>query len=217
MAGPAGQQAVALRAGADLLVFYRCSFESYQDTLYALSGRQLYRECRIYGTVDFIFGNAIAVFQSCELVARLPLAEQTNTVTAQGRKVLADVSGFSFQNCNIHADDSLGSAVASGTTSVHTYLGRPWKAYSRVVFMNSQISSVVDPAGWAPWNSSYPFIDTLYYGEFQNYGPGANTSSRVSWPGVHPSLTPEEAAQFSFDNFIAGSTWVSPDEAGFSS
>ncbi|KAJ6722728.1 PECTINESTERASE [Salix koriyanagi] len=71
-AGAKNHQAVALRSGSDLSVFYKCSFEGYQDTLYVHSQRQFYRECDIYGTVDFIFGNAAVVFQNCNIYARNP-------------------------------------------------------------------------------------------------------------------------------------------------
>ncbi|KAJ6761198.1 PECTINESTERASE [Salix purpurea] len=84
-AGPQNHQAVALRSGSDLSVFYRCGFEGYQDTLYVHSQRQFYRECYIYGTVDFIFGNAAVVLQNCMIYARRPMAQQKNVVTAQGR------------------------------------------------------------------------------------------------------------------------------------
>ena len=203
-AGPSGHQAVAVRAAADFLVFYRCSFEGYQDTLYALSSRQFYRECRISGTVDFIFGNAIAVFQNCVLLARLPLQGQQNTYTAQGRTLSSDISGYVFQGCTVTADSSLQNAAYA----VSTYLGRPWKAYSRVVFMQSELQGLVDPAGWLPWNASNPFIDTLYYGEYDNTGGGAGTSGRVKWKGVHPALTTSEATDFTVADFIAGDTWI---------
>ncbi|THG21037.1 hypothetical protein TEA_020522 [Camellia sinensis var. sinensis] len=81
-AGPQNHQAVALRSGSDLSVFYRCGFEGYQDTLYVHSQRQFYRECNIYGTVDFIFGNAAVVLQNCKIYARKPMSGQQNTVTA---------------------------------------------------------------------------------------------------------------------------------------
>ncbi|BAF17224.1 Os05g0361500 [Oryza sativa Japonica Group] len=71
-AGPSKHQAVALRSGADLSAFYGCSFEAYQDTLYAHSLRQFYRRCDVYGTVDYVFGNAAVVFQSCAFLSRLP-------------------------------------------------------------------------------------------------------------------------------------------------
>ncbi|KAI5058674.1 hypothetical protein GOP47_0026844 [Adiantum capillus-veneris] len=210
-AGPAGHQAVALRAGADFLVFFRCSFEGYQDTLYALSSRQFYRECKIMGTVDFIFGNAIAIFQNCEIVARLPMQGQLNTLTAQGRKLSADVSGYSFQNCTIYGEANLLNA----SFNVRTYLGRPWKAYSRVVFLQSQMDALVAPEGWVPWNDSNPYIDTVYYGEFGNRGPGAATQQRVLWKGVKPNMSEEEATQFNVQNFIAGETWLSSFEVEY--
>ncbi|KAL0429480.1 UNVERIFIED_CONTAM: putative pectinesterase/pectinesterase inhibitor 25 [Sesamum radiatum] len=82
-AGPEKHQAVAVRNNADLSTFYRCSFEGYQDTLYIHSLRQFYRECDIYGTVDFIFGNAAAVFQNCNLFARKPMPNQKVAFTAK--------------------------------------------------------------------------------------------------------------------------------------
>lgn len=84
-AGPQNNQAVAMRSGSDLSVFYRCGFEGYQDTLYVHSQRQFYKECYIYGTVDFIFGNAAVVLQNCMIMARRAMLGQQNVVTAQGR------------------------------------------------------------------------------------------------------------------------------------
>eukprot|EP00249_Psilotum_nudum_P025412 c29838_g1_i1 orf=314-2128(+) len=210
-AGPIGHQAVAFRAGADLVVMDTCNFEGYQDTLYALSSRQFYRNCKIYGTVDFIFGNAAAVFQNCELLARQPFHGQQNTYTAQGRKVEADPTGFSFQNCTVTAADDLQTS----NYTVWTYLGRPWKAYSRTVFLRSYLDSVVNPAGWLSWNSSHPYEDTLYYGEFQNKGPGAATSGRVNWTGIHLDMSSEDADQFSVEDFILGTSWLPQANVNF--
>ena len=66
-AGPAQKQAVALRSNSNKSVVYRCSIEGYEDTLYAENGRQMYIESNISGTVDFVFGNAKAVFHKCRL------------------------------------------------------------------------------------------------------------------------------------------------------
>ncbi|XP_077237255.1 pectinesterase 2-like [Tasmannia lanceolata] len=72
-AGPANGQAVALMFEANHSVFYKCSFKGYQDTLYVKGGYQFYRECDIYGTIDFIFGGAAVVFQRCNINVRTPL------------------------------------------------------------------------------------------------------------------------------------------------
>jgi pectinesterase len=62
-AGPAAHQAVALRVDLDRSAFFRVAVEGHQDTLYAHSLRQFYRDCRVSGTgtVDFVFGNGVAV------------------------------------------------------------------------------------------------------------------------------------------------------------
>ncbi|GAB4836186.1 hypothetical protein Ancab_001100 [Ancistrocladus abbreviatus] len=201
-AGPEKHQAVAVRNNADLSTFYRCSFEGYQDTLYAHSMRQFYRECNIYGTVDFIFGNSASVFQSCNLYARKPLTNQKNAFTAQGRTDPNQNTGISIHNCTIQAAPDL----EMDTNSTLNYLGRPWKEYSRTVFMQSYIGSLIDPIGWLAWNGTVG-LDTIFYGEFENYGPGANTSRRVQWPG-HVLMNATEALNFTVYNLTMGDTWL---------
>lgn len=63
----------------------QCGFEGYQDTLNIHSQRQFYKECYIYGTVEFIFRNAAFVLQNFMIYARRSMDQQTNVVTAQGR------------------------------------------------------------------------------------------------------------------------------------
>lgn len=88
-----------------------------------------------------------------------------------------------------------------------TYLGRPWKEYSRVVVILSYIGQHVDPAGWLEWNGKFA-LSTLYYGEYMNYGPGAGVEERVKWPGFRVITLPEEADQFTVKKFISGSSWL---------
>ncbi|XP_045822897.1 probable pectinesterase/pectinesterase inhibitor 25 [Trifolium pratense] len=203
-AGPEKHQAVAVRNNADLSTFYRCSFEGYQDTLYVHSLRQFYRDCKIYGTVDFIFGNAAVVFQNCNIYARKPMQNQKNAVTAQGRTDPNQNTGISIQNCTIDAAPDL----ANDLNSTSSYLGRPWKIYSRTVYMQSYIGDFVDPSGWLEWNGTLG-LDTIFYGEYDNYGPGSKIDNRVQWPGYF-LLNDTQAWNFTVLNFTLGNTWL-PD------
>ncbi|KAJ4824338.1 hypothetical protein Tsubulata_004301 [Turnera subulata] len=201
-AGPQNHQAVALRSGSDLSVFYQCSFEGYQDTLYVHSQRQFYRECDIYGTVDFIFGNAAVVLQNCNIYARNP-PNKTNTLTAQGRTDPNQNTGISIHNCRVTAASDLKPVQGS----VKTYLGRPWQKYSRTVFMQTYLDSLINPAGWMPWSGNFA-LSTLYYGEYMNTGPGSSTANRVNWKGYHVITSATEASKFTVANFIAGGSWL---------
>ena len=202
-AGPEEGQAVALRSNSDSSIFYRCGIRGYQDTLYPHHNRQFYRECRISGTVDFIFGDALVVFQKCEILPRQALPGQSNTITAQGRKEANSSTGFSFHLCNISGD----SELISSANPTPTFLGRPWKTYSRTVFMETFMSNIINPEGWLRWTSS--FESTLFYGEYKNTGPGASTDKRVNWPGVH-SLDSSQAQLYTVSQFIKGNSWLPP-------
>ncbi|XP_057461989.1 probable pectinesterase/pectinesterase inhibitor 7 [Actinidia eriantha] len=201
-AGAIKHQAVAVRNGADFSTFYSCSFEAYQDTLYVHSLRQFYRECDIYGTVDFIFGNAAAMFQNCNMYPRLPLMGQFNAVTAQGRTDPNQNTGISIHNCTIKAADDL----ASGNFTVQTYLGRPWKLYSRTIYMQSFMDSSINPLGWHEWDGDFA-LNTSFYAEFNNRGPGSDTSGRVTWSGYH-IMNATDAANFTVTNFLVGDDWL---------
>ncbi|XP_019149805.1 PREDICTED: probable pectinesterase/pectinesterase inhibitor 17 [Ipomoea nil] len=202
-AGPENHQAVALRSGADLSVFYKCGFEGYQDTLYAHSQRQFYKDCYIYGTVDFIFGNAAVVFQNCMIYARKPMDKQKITITAQGRTDPNQNTGISIHNSRVMAAADLKPVLSS----FKTFLGRPWKEYSRTVFLQTYMESVVDPAGWLEWDGQFA-LKTLFYGEYKNSGPGSSTGQRVRWGGYRVISSASEAARFSVENFIAGRSWL---------
>lgn len=202
-AGPLGEQAVALRSTSDHSIFYRCEIFGYQDSLYAHSQRQFYRECEIRGTVDFIFGFAAAVFQNCTILVKKGLPKQKNAITAHGGKYKLDSFGFSLQFCNISADFDLLPFVKSTST----YLGRPWKDYSTTIVIQSYISNVVNEKGWLEWNGPL-YLDTLYYAEYNNYGEGAGTQNRVKWSGYHILNDSSQAINFTVANLITGNEWL---------
>ncbi|XP_021720377.1 pectinesterase-like [Chenopodium quinoa] len=210
-AGPSKHQAVALRVGADLAAFYQCDILAYQDTLYVHKSRQFYVKCLIAGTVDFIFGNAAVVFQDCDIHARKPNPNQKNMITAQSRTDPNQNTGIVIQKCRIGATSDLQATK----NSFPTYLGRPWKEYSRTIIMQSSISDVVHPAGWHEWEGEFA-LQTLHYGEYKNSGPGADTSKRVQWRGVRELTDVAEAQQYTPGNFIAGGSWLASTSFPFS-
>ncbi|GLT85643.1 hypothetical protein SLE2022_038290 [Rubroshorea leprosula] len=202
-AGPSKHQAVALRVGSDLSAFFRCDMLAYQDTLYVHSLRQFYIQCFIAGTVDFIFGNAAAVFQNCDIHARRPNSGQKNMVTAQGRDDPNQNTGIVIQKCRIEATSELEAVKGS----VETYLGRPWREYSRTIIMQSNISDVIHEKGWLEWSGNFG-LQTLFYAEYQNSGPGAGILRRVNWGGFKVISSTTEAQAFTAGSFIAGASWL---------
>ncbi|KAH7574495.1 hypothetical protein JRO89_XS03G0303100 [Xanthoceras sorbifolium] len=201
-AGPEKHQAVAIRVNADLTAMFRCSIYGFQDTLYVHSFRQFYRECDIYGTIDYIFGNAAVVFQASNIVSRMPMPGQFTVITAQSRDTPDEDTGISIQNCSILATDDLHT----NSSSFKNYLGRPWREYSRTVFLESYIDHFIDPTGWTEWSGDQG-LDTLYYGEYNNYGPGSGTENRVTWPG-YQVMDYDAAYNFTVSEFITGEEWL---------
>jgi pectinesterase len=183
-AGPVGQ-AIALYVDADKAVFRNCRFIGNQDTLYAAgeSARQLFVDCYIEGTIDFIFGPSTAVFQHCTIRAKSN-SYITAANTTQGKKF-----GFVFIDCSVIAD--------SGVSKV--YLGRPWRAYSRTAFLHCELPRQIAPEGWHNWDNPENEKTSLY-AEYKNHGNGADSSHRVKWAR---QLSDAEAKEYTTENIFS--------------
>ncbi|GAB2283195.1 Probable pectinesterase/pectinesterase inhibitor 51 [Dionaea muscipula] len=207
-AGPDAHQAVVFRSESDLSYIENCEFLGNQDTLYAHSLRQLYKSCRIQGNVDFIFGNSATIFQNCTILVCPrqvnPEKGETNTITAHGRTDPAQWTGFAFLGCIVNGTDEFAELYHSKPSVHKNYLGRPWKLYSRTVFINCSLGDVIAPAGWLPWSGDFA-LSTLYYGEYGNSGPGADLSQRVPWSSQIPA---NHIYTYSVQNFIQGDEWT---------
>ncbi|CAH9127261.1 unnamed protein product [Cuscuta epithymum] len=211
-AGPHKHQAVALAVASDHALFYRCSMKGYQDTLMVHSLRQFYRDCHIYGTIDFIFGDASAVLQNCDIFVTRPMDHQSNFITAQGRYDPNENTGISIINSRVQPTPELDGVKGR----VKSYLGRPWKKYSRTLFIKSDLDGIIDPKGWMEWSGNYA-LSTLYYGEYMNTGAGASTDRRVNWAGFHVLKAAQEASSFCVKNFIQGDSWIPESGVPFGS
>jgi pectinesterase len=183
--GPVGQ-AVAVWAGGDKLIFTNCRFLGFQDTLYTYGGsnRQYYKNCYIEGTVDFIFGASTAWFESCTIFCK-----KAGYITAAST---ADTTkfGYVFNKCKIE-----GNAPANSF-----YLGRPWRPYAKVAYLNCELPDFIRPEGWNNW-SKESNEKTAYYAEYKNTGKGADPKNRVNWSH---QLTDETYKDYILENVFRG-------------
>ncbi|XP_019161972.1 PREDICTED: pectinesterase-like [Ipomoea nil] len=202
-AGPEGHQAVAYRSQSDMSAIFDCSIEGYQDTLYYHTYRQFYRNCVISGTIDFIFGKGTALIQNSIIIARKPLVHQFNTITADGKELAKAKGGVVLQNCRIVPETALNPL----RFKVKTYFGRPWKAYSTTVVMESQIGDLLSPLGWKIWDGEN-FEKTCMYYEYKNSGPGANTWRRNRAFKKFDVLGPIRARHFTAGLWLDANSWL---------
>lgn len=179
-----GSQAVAVLVEADRVVFKNCRFIGWQDTLYAKNGRQYYENCYIEGHVDYIFGQAAAVFENCRIHSK-----GDGYIAAPMRFAADEPSGFVFIN----------STLTSENTTKGIYLGRPWRDYGRTVFINTKMDAAIRPEGWHHWEPHRE--KTAYFAEYGSTGKGASADTRVAWAR---KLGDAEVKQFTIDRFLGG-------------
>lgn len=189
-AGSVGQ-AVALHVEADKVVIKKCRILGNQDTLFPSTdtSRQYYVDCYIEGTTDFIFGAATAVFENCTIHSK------KNSYITAASTVKDKPYGFVFLNCKLTASES----------AQKVYLGRPWRANAKTVFINTEMGKHILPEGWHVWNNNDNH-KTTFYAEYGSKGPGFVKESRVNWS---KQLTKKEAKLYTLKNIFSGtSAWL---------
>lgn len=179
-AGPVGQ-ALAIYIGGDKAVFVNCRFLGYQDTMYGGRVRQYFKNCYIEGSTDFIFGPSTAFFDQCQLHTK-----GGSAITAASTEPYVNY-GYVFKDCTI-----------TGTGKHITTLGRPWRPYAAVAFINCKMSDAIKPEGWNNWGNT-DNESTARYVEYKNTGEGAAPNKRVAWA---KQLAAEEAAEYTITNVL---------------
>ena len=183
-------QAVALHVEGDRFIIEDCDILGCQDTVYTATegSRQLYLNCYIEGTTDFIFGEATAVFKNCTIKSK-----RDSYVTAAATPKDQEF-GYVFIDCKLIAAEDVKEV----------YLGRPWRSYAKTVFLNTEMGSHIKPEGWNPWKGDAMFPnkeETAYYAEYNSSGAGAAPDKRVAWSH---QLSPEQAKKYTIPNVLGG-------------
>ncbi|URJ38974.3 pectinesterase family protein [Paenibacillus polymyxa] len=177
-------QAVALYAEGDRGKYHNVKITGLQDTLLVNRGRQYFKDSYISGSVDFIFGNAPAVFDN-SIIHSLRAGYVTAASTEENKP------GFVFIQCRLTTESGLTGKVD---------LGRPWRPYAHVTFLKTYMDEHIKPGGWNNWGKESN-EQTARFGEFDNFGPGAESSGRVPWA---KQLTADEASQYTVEAVLSG-------------
>lgn len=170
------QSADALRCDADGASFVNVTFSGVQDTLYMDAGVQTYTNCRIEGSVDFIYSGdaAQALFNDCEIVY-INAPGRTTGVICAPRTAADDDCGLVFYRCSIIAEDGCPTGSLS--------LARPWGTDAAVYWIDCYMSDAVDMDETYQEMSGNDPANARFY-ECGSYGPGygVNTSRRQISP-----------------------------------
>jgi pectin methylesterase-like acyl-CoA thioesterase len=176
---------------------YGCSFIGFQDTLLANKGTQVFSNCYIEGSVDFIWGFSTAYFHQSMIVSNTP----GSCIAAQSRASADVAGGYVFDSCMVTYSSTYGSSYGL------SYLGRPYSQYSIAVYMNSYIDKHINDAGWSVWSTSSPQTSGVLFGEFNNSGPGSwqPATQRATFA---TNLTETQAAKYKLSSWIGDTTWL---------
>ena len=158
--------------------------------------RSYFTHCTVASNVDFIYGDGNVVFNDCEIHSTLHAAG--GYLTAQGKYLADQHSTFVFNHCRLTAEPG----------QTHVFLGRPWRPYASVVYLNTEMGAHIAPAGWLEWHAGQTHnLDTAFYAEYKSTGPGANPAARD--PHSH-QLTAPQAKQYETRTFLSGSDHWNP-------
>ena len=159
-------QCVALSVNASTFYAKNVDLKSTQDTLFMypfpddlvvrytgfipekqlLSERHavhIFENCRIYGTVDYIFGCSEAYFKNCKIIS-FDDGRGIGFVAAPAHP-LTEEHGFVFLDCEI---------LSEGAKTATNYLARPWRDFGKCTFINCKVDGHINPELFDKWNDT---------------------------------------------------------------
>lgn len=173
-------QAIALYLDGDGISLENCIIKGHQDTLFLaplpekeiipggfIGPKQFtertrrtfyFKNCRIEGGVDFIFGGASAFFENCEFVS-----VEEGYVFAPSTPKEVEV-GFVAKNCRFTA--------AEGVAKGSCFIARPWRNYAYVKLEDCYLGEHINTRGFDDWGKIEAH-ETVRFFESGSFGPGA--------------------------------------------
>ena len=131
--------------------------------------------------MDYVAGDGVAYFDDCELHSTDH--PQGGVITAQGKHYPSQDSIFVFRNTRLTADANAGKVL----------LGKPWRDFSSVVFLNPQLGPQIAPIAWREFQPGGTHrLETAFFRVFNPMGPGAPTQSRQLSAQEASHYTPRE-------------------------
>lgn len=191
-------QALAFSSFGDKHLFYHCRFLGWQDTYFInFRCRNYMKDCFIEGSVDYIYGYGIGVYDSC----------QVHTIREGQSGVITAAATSRYNRFGLTFRDSRLTAVPGAPSFT---LGRPWQGKPHVVFMNTYEPTNVNNAAWSNMNSGR---DPLF-AEYKCYGAGYRPGSRSTHPDYTGIQLSDEAAikYQSIDTIFAAASFADEDE-----
>ena len=125
-----------------------------------------FKNCRIEGGVDFIFGGATAYFEDCEFVSN-----EVGYVFAPSTPEHVEV-GFVAKNCRFTRTE--------GIPDNSCYIARPWRIYAKLRLEDCWMDAHIRPEGYHDWNKPEAH-ETTVFEEYRSTGPGAEAADRPDW------------------------------------
>ncbi|MBB5062240.1 pectinesterase family protein [Granulicella mallensis] len=209
-------QALVIWTNSDLSIMNNIYATSLQDTVYTASPgsgsngfvptRQYWFRGKISGDVDYIFGDAAAVFDSTSIYTAFHGATATGTETIEAQNKMTETGSSGDYLSGYIMNNDVFTSQAPGMTNL--FLGRPYGTFSTWILLNSYIDQT-NPAGYT--TGLGPSLTSATYGEYNDLtytdpatgsadlngnlylGLGGNSGSGVSGPRETTSTNPGTA------------------------
>jgi pectin methylesterase-like acyl-CoA thioesterase len=134
------------------IVFENMLIKGGQDTIYhdSSTGVVYFHDCEVWGSVDYIYGNSLAVYDQCDIVQ---IRSTGGPITAPNTAA-AQPYGLVFLNCTFPRA-LIANGYPSDVGTANTTFMRPWRQDGMTAIINCTVGSQVSTKGWLEWGNRH--------------------------------------------------------------